>query len=215
MKKLNLLLISILAISLLSLIVYAGFTFPGPDGTISLPTQGTVLTSTSVNFSIMVNNTNDHSTRFNWTVYNSSVSGRNYSVLFSVMVFNATQNSTLITMKDGQRHYWYSNITNATTNASTNNGVNHTKSPQKIFNVNLDYYRLIFGSQGNINFTLDTGNINSSGIIKARYFRSENITDTINFACDGSTVGVIAFNRTQGFIGCTPEGWKRMNGSTP
>ena len=91
--KKSLLALALIIISLASFIVYAGgITLPGFD---PKPLDGTVLTSTLVNFSIRVNNTMNNGTLFNLTVYNNSnrvqaLNNTNWGHLFSQEITNAS-----------------------------------------------------------------------------------------------------------------------------
>lgn len=132
------------------------------QGPTSVPAFGTVLTSTSVNFSVTINSTTNGNNSFLLKIMNSSTIGGNYSELIAANVTNATFWNYTATMRDGIRHYWFANWTNASTDGFT--------SSRQIFNVDVSYYKQIFGSQGNINFSLDRGDINISGKLRVNNF---------------------------------------------
>ena|SRR3990167_8868622 len=155
MKKLIALAI-ILAFVLSAIGVYAGLTAPGYD---SKPADGTVLTSTSVNFSFRINNTNNAATLFEYRILNTSSRAQalagNYSVLITGNITNGSFFNITQTMVDQLRHYFIINFSNATTNGLV--------TSRSVFNIDVNYYKQIFGSQERINFTLDKGDINISG----------------------------------------------------
>lgn len=146
--------------------VFAGLTAPGYN---PAPSDGTVLTSTSVNFSGRINNTNNAAALFNLKIMNSSSKNGNYSLLYELLVPNGTTaatetfwNVSNATMVNGKRHYVFYNFTNATTNGLVTSKVT--------FNIDVNYFKLIFGSQGKINMSLDTGDINTSGMVRMKNF---------------------------------------------
>ena len=153
--KLNKLIITAVMAVLLTGIVWAGFTFPGIP---HKPTDGTVLTSTSVNFSFMINNTESNGANY-WTVAIINTSDRlndsSFTTLFRINATNATMINRTIAMADGKRNYWKLNITNSSSVS--------VPSPRYIFNVDAQYFKLSFGTQKMINFTLDSGNASFAG----------------------------------------------------
>src|SRR3990167_10432309 len=147
MKKLLIAIMLVLAVAIIAGSVIAGLTFPGPAN-VQAPSDGTVLTSTSVNFSSMINDTSNGRTTFNWTVYNST-NRANYTVLFSMTVTNGTFVNKTVVMADSVRHYWYSNYTNASGAGSAQ------VTGRKTFNVDANYNRVVIGSATlNLNITL-------------------------------------------------------------
>ena len=202
MKKL-ITLITILAFILSAVAVYAGLTAPGYD---QKPLQGTVLTSTSVNFSVRINNTNDGNTTFRLLIYNTSSSTKNFSAsILAAPLINETINNgsfwnKTVTMTDALRHYWYASFPN-----SSSSGVILNTSTST-FNIDTIYYKLIFGSQNKFNVTLDTGQVDTDFGVRFGPAGSDEI-------CNAATRGLISYNITQGFIGCTADGWKAINGT--
>ena len=192
----------ILAFILSAVAVYAGLTAPGYD---QKPLQGTVLTSTSVNFSVRINNTNDGNTTFRILIYNTSSSIKNFSAsILAAPLINETINNgsfwnKTVTMTDSLRHYWYVNFTNA-----TNQGFITSTST---FNIDTNYYKLRFGSQDKFNVTLDTGQVDTDFGVRFGVAGSDE-------TCGAATRGLISYNTTAGFIGCTADGWKAINGTT-
>ena len=118
----------------------------------------------------MINNTADNATVWNVAILNTSsrLNDTTYFVLANIVVTNASFRNVTITMVDGLRHYWKINVTNV-----TGAGIGQI-SPRYTFNIDTNYFRLRFGSQAKINFTLDQGDINMSG--KLHIAASGNIT---------------------------------------
>ena len=203
MKKLTALII-ILTFILSVLGVYAALTAPGYD---SKPTQGTVLTSDLVNFSVRINNTNNEATIFQIYLYNRSSTSGNYSIFHNGTITNGSfWNQSNYTFKNSIRHYWFANFTNA-----TNSTPKWLVTSTGIFNVDTAYYKQTFGSQENINFTLQDGSASFAGNVSARGFRIRNVS-TSGMNCDGDTEGTLIYNQSAGiFLGCNGTSWARLN----
>ena len=192
--KLTKQLIGILACILLfgAALVYAGLTYPGFD---LKPTDGSVLTSTAVNFSFRINNTDDGDTVFKYELYNrSSTTGTWEKLIRSGNITNASiNNHTLITMADGDRHYWRVNFTNVSATNDT------TETPIFIFNVDTNYYKFVFGGFKAINFTLNEGNVVLAGNVTALGYKLENQTNALKPGCGRTNDGTFHYNGTLWF----------------
>ena len=182
--KLNKLIITAVMAVLLTGIVWAGFTFPGIP---HKPTDGTVLTSTSVNFSFMINNTESNGANY-WTVAIINTSDRlndsSFTTLFRINATNATMINRTIAMADGKRTYWKLNITNSSSTS--------VPSPRYIFNVDAQYFKLSFGTQKMINFSLDSGN--------ASFASGLTLGNNISMIDDGGTRRSCGVNGTSFFV---------------
>ena len=120
-----------------------------------LPVPFTTVTSTTVNYSFVYNQTNNDATNFVGVIYNATSSSGPFTVLFSAL--NVTNGSTIntsgvqITMRDNDRHFWYINVTNG----SESRG--QVISSTRIVDVDTSFLTFQLGAFGKINFTVDTG----------------------------------------------------------
>lgn len=163
------------------------------------PSEFTTLTSTSVNFSTVFNQTNNDATVFNITIYNSSNDNpsRNYSkftdsgnITISRVILNGTfWNLTNYTLKDNTRHWIFFNITNG---SSTRGPI---LSDVTIFDIDTRFLVFNLGGLDKINFSIDTGDINTSG----RIFAARNVS----YISPGGTIFTCGVNNT-GQLHCAP-----------
>ena len=179
------------------------------------PKAYTTLTSALVNYTTTYNQTDSGEIHWQVILYNStnSSSGRKYN---RVVVGNLTNNTLwnwTTTVSDGTRHWWYLNITNITVGSTFNSSV---VSDVRIFDVDTKFLVFTFGVYKTINMSLDTGDINISGIIKSRTHRLNNVTQTSD-DCDSSRAGEFLFNGTgtgthfPTLILCDGTDWRKLN----
>ena len=152
------------------------------------PSQFTTLTSTSVNFSLVFNNTRNGETYFNVVLYNSSdsSSSRAYQRLSSINVSNSSMSNMSVTMVDETRVWFYFNVTNITGGA--------VLSDIRIFDIDTKFLIFRFGGLDTINFSIANGDINTSGGLRL----GKNIT-----LFDGTNYRVCGLNGTKIEFVCT------------
>ena len=153
-KKLAIWTLTITLVLGLAQLVIAALSFPGTTTYYPRPSDGSVLTSTSVNFSVRANQTDNAQTTWNLTIWNTSnrvqALNNTYQYLDSVLLRNDTFWNKSITMADNSRHYIIYNVTNVT------NGP--LKSSRITFNVDVNYNKFVIGSATfNQNITLYKG----------------------------------------------------------
>ena len=182
-KILYFLLISVLIIS--SVIAITNFELREPS-------EFTTFTSTSVNFSTIFNQTNINANLFQIDIYNTSEPEptRNYTVLFSANITNATFWNTTITFANNKRVWYFFNVTNG---SSTRGQV---LSDVFIFDVDSSFLTFRFGGFDTINFTLDKGHIAVTGNLSGNAVQVKNTTQDILGTCDVVSAGIIRFNGT-------------------
>ena len=177
-----------------------------------VPAAYTTLTSRSANISSEFNQTTNSQTTWNMTIYNKSSSSGAYGVLSNVNIIrNATFWNYTATLADKNRHWIYLNITNVTGGPII--------SSARIIDTDSGYNVLNVGSFGAVNISLDTGDINISGIFRSdSALQLKNGTREVTIGglpCDSTTTemhGVIIYNGSLngGFFGCTNNGWKNL-----
>ena len=159
MKRRILIVGSLIAIVLLSFAVF------GVLGSVTFitPSLYTTLVSTTMNLTVNFNQTSNSETQWNATIYNSSEGSTGPFSLLEVNfnVTNGTQESRLLTLVDGSRHWVYVNITNVTGGPVI--------SSTRILDVDLEFLIFKMGTADSINFTLGSeANISVSGWLHAR-----------------------------------------------
>ena len=128
------------------------------------PAAVSILASTSVNFSWIVNLTNgflDPGEQLECGLYNKSSLNANYSILFKANITNATFFNQTVTVTADELHWWFVNCTTPLTQSNPISGLSDTR----IFEVIADavYYRYGIGFFDKINFTLNTGDFQLAG----------------------------------------------------
>ena len=227
MKKL----ILILGIALCLVLSAAAFRF----NQITAPVAYSTSTSTSVNISGGINITafpflaiknmseSNFSTHvINVTILNKSSSSGAYGILASSL--SLTVNATNLTgdtnnfwnftatLKEG-RNWLRLNFTNVSRNDDGSFGGSLTD--EVIIDIDTKKYLLVLGGKANlpnINFSLDSGNVNISGVIKSKEIRLQN-SSTTSDDCDASSSGTMRFNGSGAggaakFIQCDGTDWK-------
>ena len=116
--------------------------------TLNYNTPGAYSTSisTDVNVSFTFSQTDDSNseTTFNATIYNKSSSSGSYGILVTDMnLINGTQNSTIVTLVDGDRHWLYINVSNVTGGP--------TISSERIIDVDTQYLLYQLGNFDTLN----------------------------------------------------------------
>ena len=155
MKKSNFIVMMLLILAISVSIAAAVVRFPGETTLYPRPSNGGVITTTSVNFSAIINDTTAGTGVYNLSIWNTSdrtdaLEG-DYRYLDSTPLYgNSTFWNKTITMRQGLRHYVVYNITNATGGA--------VKSSRIAFNVDANYTFIPIGSATvNVNFTMFHG----------------------------------------------------------
>lgn len=182
------------------------------------PAEYLTSTSTGINFSGQINSSGvaglDEGEVVNVTVMNKSSSSGSYGFLDATAssVVNASGElwedefwNITATLTE-ERHWIKLNFTN-----STEGG---TVTSEAIIDIDTDYYVLTVGQFDKINLSLDTGHINTTGIVAAAAFRLANDNHTnVSVVCDADRYGMIRYNSTVPyFFGCTPDGWLNFTG---
>lgn len=186
------------------------------------PSNYAIKTTTSINFSLRINASSatldllsDATGLTNVTVLNRTGRTGAWAILNpNGLVINSTNGSAYntdnwgnitSTLKEG-RTYWRFNLTNATAGGF----VTQTRT----LDIDLDYYLLVIGNYDKINISLDTGNLNTSGMIRADRIDLANST-TESDTCNSGTAGEIRFNNsdsgTPKFIGCDGTTWTALH----
>ncbi len=197
-KMVKTVMLSVVSIIVLSYIVFAAL------GSVNYirPSIYTTLTSTGVNVSWNFNQTSNSELTWNGTIYNRSSSDGAYSVLDWETFNNASFTNITVTLKDNTRHWLYINVTNVTGGPII--------SETRIVDVDTGFLIFQLGVYQTLNFTLDTGDFTTSGIVDAKSFRA-NPTDILTESCSSTNRGMIRYNTTAStFYGCTSDGWKRF-----
>lgn len=176
------------------------------------PSEFTTLTSTSVNFSTVFNQTNNDATVFNITIYNSSNDNpsRNYSkftdsgnITISRVILNGTfWNLTNYTLKDNTRHWIFFNITNG---SSTRGPI---LSDVTIFDIDTIFLKFRLGQYDTINFTLDTGEVSIYGNMTVGNGVIQLKNTTVDHGCTNALAGMIIYNES--FWGCNGTDFVRL-----
>lgn len=161
--------------------------------------------STTINFSLNLNQTNNDATHFNITIYRKiNNSGNNYSILFSRVINNGSFFQQTFALEDKTRYWWFANFTNLTGNISE----------VRLFDINTEIYKLTLGLTPVINFTLDSGNIYAAGNFTGEGCNTNQIdltNQTITETCNTERMGMIRFNATKAmFYGCNGTGWNAL-----
>ena len=201
------------------------------------PNQFQTLNTTSVNFSIRINNTNDGNKTFNAVIYNRSSSSNNYSTLFTETINNNTFWNRTYILQDDTRYWWFANITNVSNSSSV---ITTLSSNVRIIDIDVgDIFNLGIGIEGRantINFSLLQGDIVVAGTVTAGVSVVSPIVTvsstlsaplfsatTINTKSINSTNATSSFFRlinttTTGFVGCSfnlpAYGQIRLNSSS-
>src|SRR3990167_3396952 len=195
---------------------------------ITAPTSYSTSATTSINISGGINITNfpylqivnqsfsNFSTHvINVTILNKSCSSCAYGILASSL--SLTVNATNIsgntnnfwnftaTFKEG-RNWIRLNFTNVSRADDVSFGGSLTD--EVIVDIDTTKYKLIVGGKSGflkLNLSTDTG------LIQTDYGLQTGGAATAS--CGATTRGLIIYNSTQGFIGCTDAGWKALNGT--
>ncbi len=162
-----------------------------------VPSTYSTFTSTGINFSMAVNQSagvEDYT--WNISIWNKSSSDGSYSRLFDGIIKNNTFWNKTVTLKDNDRHWVYMSVANVSGGA--------VNSSTRIIDIDTNYYNLEIGNFGKVNISLDTGRIDTSYGVRIG-------GELSSVDCGASTRGLIIYNATNGFIGCTGNGWKSLN----
>ena len=160
------------------------------------PSQYTTLTSTTVNYTWVFNNTNNNENHFAATVYNKTSATGAYNIILRANITNGTIWNMTRVMSDDTRFWWYVNVTNVTGGPTT--------SDVKIFDIDTDFLKLVVGTYNKINITLDSGRIDTDAGIRIGLVGSA-------VDCDATNRGLLIYNgTTQGLRLCTTDGWKSL-----
>ena len=187
---------------------------------ISAPSAYVTLTSTSVNISGAVNASAfsglSQGDVVNVTILNKSSNGGDYGILESSLLSRINASGTskhvfwnqTVTLARDTRHWIILNFTNATSGGSL--------SSERIIDIDIDFFTIQVGQFGTINLSVDTGNINVSGIVKSRALVLENSTQVLD-DCDSGRAGELLFNGTgtslnvPSLIFCNGDTWRLFN----
>lgn len=172
-------------LTILVLVIMSSFVLAASFNNQLFPTAFTTLTSTSVNFSTTFNQTGETAEN-HWSIkiYNSSdpSSTRLYQTLGIMNVTNGTMGNITLTLKDDTRTWWYMNVTNISVGA--------VLSDVRIFDVDADFLVFKFGGYDKINFTVDRGDINISGKLRANNITLK-ATDGAEWECGVNETGQV------------------------
>lgn len=182
MKCKTIIFLFIITFCVLAIPTYADFVYDIRSPIGGDQVEYSILTTTSVNISWVINTTNttlDPGNSMNCTAYNRSSIDNNFTAMFDdINVTNSTFANRTVTVNDGNRVYWYINCSTRSLDGNANVSL---ISAERVFDVDLDYFTLSLGLGSPINLSLDKGNIVVNGTITAKSFSGIfNLNETQN-----------------------------------
>ena len=118
----------------------------------------------TVNFTLWINDSlaDENHTTFNCSIHTRQNRTANYKVnITSMTVTNGSYTNASVSFNDGDRIWWYWSCEDNFTRVIRNSSV-------RIFDVDLIYYKLSLGTSQVINFSLDSGRIETAGGVIAK-----------------------------------------------
>ncbi len=176
--------------------------------TTNKPSAYSTYTTTDINVSVLFSQTTNGEVEWNITLFNKSSLAGSYGANVPSGTNLTIQNNSFwnytVSLNDDTRHWIFARIINATGGT--------VDSTPRIIDIDTGFLVFSVGQYGAINMTLNTGDINTSGIVTAQALRVRNGTRLGSYElCTAANEGTINYNSSIGFIGCTAQGWKSLN----
>ena len=175
------------------------------------PAAYATLTKAAVNFSIYINDTlaDENHTTYNASLYTRMNNTAPYTLNVSgIVVINGSFNNATITFSDGDRVWWYWNLTD-----------NHSRviesTDVRVFDIDVAYNILSIGANQVINLSTDSGEIvTMGGLTAANLTLIGSMTSVGNSNITGNlTIGDRLIFRLGGVIDNIISGWVRVTGN--